>query len=207
VKEGVKSGFTRLFTQPLQFFASFKFRWMYFVYTLTYSANNLTDHSQIMPEVPLPIQNLLITFAANTVCGILKDKAYIQHFGVAQQRKFPVASLGLLLLRDIITVASAFTLPPIFADQIYLRFDVSERTSRTIAQLATPLLVQIVVTPLHLLGLDLYNRQGLKLSQRAGYLKTLYPNALGMRMIRFLPAYGIGGVINNELRQTLWDRF
>ena len=135
---------------------------MYFVYTLTYSANNLTDHSQIIPDVPIPIQNLLITFAVNTVCGILKDKAYIQHFGVAQERKFPVASLGLLFLRDIITVASAFTAPPILAGQISGRFDVSERTSRSIAQLASPLLVQIVVTPLHLLGLDLYNRDALK---------------------------------------------
>jgi hypothetical protein len=30
-----------------------------------------------------------------------------------------------------------------------------------------------------------------------GYLKSIYPNALAMRMLRFLPAYGIGGVINN----------
>jgi len=29
------------------------------------------------------------------------------------------------------------------------------------------------------------------------YLKGLYPSALAMRMIRFLPAYGLGGVINN----------
>ncbi len=79
----------------------------------------------------------------------------------------------------------------------------SERTSRNVAQLITPLLVQVFVTPLHLLGLDLYNREGLKLRERLSYLKTLYPNALAMRMIRFLPAYGIGGVINTEMRQSL----
>lgn len=115
VKEGVRSGLTRLFTSPIEFFTSYKFRWMYFVYALTYTTNNLTDHSQIIPSIPIPIQNLLMTFAVNTVCGILKDKAYIQHFGVVQPKIFPAATLGLLFLRDIITVASAFTLPQVFA--------------------------------------------------------------------------------------------
>jgi hypothetical protein len=176
---------------------------MYFVYTMTYGANNLTDHSEIIPGLPIPIQNLLMTFTVNTVCGILKDAAYIKHFGVAKPKAFPVASLGLLLMRDIITVASAFTLPPIFSEYIQDKLDASERASRTAAQLISPLLVQVLVTPLHLLGLDLYNRDGLKLGKRIGYLKSLYPNALAMRMIRFLPAYGIGGVINSEMRLNL----
>lgn len=170
---------------------------------MTYGANNLTDHSEIIPGLPIPIQNLLMTFAVNTVCGIFKDAAYIKHFGVAKPKTFPVTSLGLLFLRDIITVASAFTLPPIFAEYIQDKLDTTERTSRTAAQLISPLLIQVFVTPLHLLGLDLYNREGLKLGQRMGYLKTLYPNALAMRMIRFMPAYGIGGVINNEMRLKL----
>lgn len=170
---------------------------------MTYGANNLTDHSQIIPGLSIPIQNLLMTFAVNTVCGILKDTAYIKHFGVAKPKAFPVTSLGLLFLRDIITVASAFTLPPIFAEYIQDKLGVSERASLTTAQLISPLLVQVFVTPLHLLGLDFYNRDGFKLGQRIGYLKILYPNALAMRMIRFLPAYGIGGVINNEMRLKL----
>ncbi len=86
---------------------------MYFVYIMTYSANNLTDHSSIIPSLPIPIQNLLLTFAVNTTCGILKDKAYIQHFGAIKPQSFPVKSLALLFLRDIITVASAFTFPKI----------------------------------------------------------------------------------------------
>lgn len=77
----------------------------------------------------------------------------------------------------------------------------SERASRNIAQISSPLLVQIFVTPLHLLGLDLYNREGLKLKERAPLIMKLYPNALMMRMIRFLPAYGIGGVLNAEVRK------
>jgi hypothetical protein len=115
VKEGIRSGLSRLFTKPIDFFTSYKFRWMYFVYAMTYTTNNLTDHSAIIPDVPFPIQNLIFTFCANTICGILKDKAYIQHFGAVQPKVFPAATLGLLFLRDLITVASAFTLPSIFA--------------------------------------------------------------------------------------------
>jgi hypothetical protein len=33
-------------------------------------------------------------------------------------------------------------------------------------------------------------------------IMKLYPNALAMRMIRFLPAYGIGGVLNAEIRKN-----
>lgn len=118
IKEGVVGGFRQLFRRPVEFFGSFQFKWMFFVYGATYITNNLTDHFPIIPNTSLPIQNLFFTFVANTICGILKDKAYIQHFGVSQARAFPAASYVFLFLRDIITIASAFTIPPIFADEI-----------------------------------------------------------------------------------------
>lgn len=88
---------------------------MFFVYTVTYTTNNLTDSQTIIPFLPLNIQNLLLTFAANTTCGIAKDKAYAQHFGATASRPFPAKSLGLFFLRDLLTVASAFTFPPVMA--------------------------------------------------------------------------------------------
>lgn len=125
VKEGVKNGISRLVSTPVDFFTSYKFRWMYFVYLMTYAVNNLTDHSNIIPDIPVPLQNLLLTFSCNTFCGILKDKAYIQHFGAAQAKVFPASTLALLFFRDIITVASAFTLPPIFARSLSNNIGVS----------------------------------------------------------------------------------
>jgi len=98
---------------------------MYFVYAMTYGVNNLTDHSQIIPGLSFPIQNLIMTFIANTVCGILKDKAYIQHFGAVSKKSFPVVSLGLLFTRDLITVASAFTFPHIMSKQLEKKFGIS----------------------------------------------------------------------------------
>lgn len=125
IKEGITSGFGKLFKTPLVFLKSFEFKWMYFVYIMTYTANNLTDHSSIIPGLSIPIQNLLATFVVNTACGISKDKAYIQHFATIKIRPFPPTTLGLLFLRDIITVASAFTLPPIISREMQKKFGVS----------------------------------------------------------------------------------
>ena len=158
VEAGVRNGFRRLFFSPLQFFSSFKFRWMFFVYTMTYCTNNLTDTYTLIPSLPLNIQNLILTFLANTACGIAKDKAYAQHFGATAARAFPVQSLGLLFLRDLLTLASAFTFPPILSKWMQAKWGYGERTSSTMGQLSCPLLVQLLVTPLHLLALDIYNR-------------------------------------------------
>ena len=76
------------------------------------------------------------------------------------------------------------------------QLDLSERKSRSIAQITSPLLIQIFVTPIHLLGLDLYNHEGISTLKRLQNIQRLYFNTLTIRMLRFLPAYGIGGVVN-----------
>ena len=58
-------------------------------------------------------------------------------------------------------------------------------------------------TPLHLLALDLYNRENLKFAERLKLLKVQISGAILMRMLRFLPAYGLGGIANIELRKWL----
>lgn len=64
------------------------------------------------------------------------------------------------------------------------------------AQLSIPVLQQIIATPIHLLGLDLYNNPHSTAAERMVYLGSLYWNTLAMRMLRFLPAYGLGGIAN-----------
>jgi len=61
---------------PVNFFTGFSFRWMYFVYFSTYTASNLADHVNLSPDVPHPIQKLLIVFLANTSSSLVKDKKY-----------------------------------------------------------------------------------------------------------------------------------
>ncbi|KUF96497.1 histone H3 [Phytophthora nicotianae] len=73
----------------------------------------------------------------------------------------------------------------------------------TFAQLVCPAAVQFVSTPLHLLGLDLYNNKGHAMSQRVGFIRREYVKSVLARIGRIGPAFGIGGVGNAYFRNTL----
>lgn len=61
---------------------------------------------------------LLTTFVVNTTTSLIKDKALTQKFGTTIVRSFPLTSYGLFFLRDIIAMASAFTIPPYLGELI-----------------------------------------------------------------------------------------
>ena len=76
----------------------------------------------------------------------------------------------------------------------------------SVAQFVTPAAVQIVSTPLHLLGLDLYNRPGVAGSDRAGRVVRDWAKSAFARMGRIIPAFGVGGVVNAKVRRGLLGR-
>ena len=117
LSRGVGQGLKSMFLHPQVFFGSFEFRWVFIVYSATYVAGNLADHMSIR-GVDDSILKLMITFFANTTTSLIKDKALTQRFGGTEKKSFPVSSYGLFFLRDIIAMASAFTIPPILGDWI-----------------------------------------------------------------------------------------
>lgn len=102
----------------------------------------------------------MITFLVNTTTSLIKDKALAQRFGAKEVKPFPLTSFGLFFLRDIVAMASAFTIPPALGEIISDKFNIDSKNGLRIAQIISPLLVQFVGTPLHLLGLDWYNNEG-----------------------------------------------
>lgn len=76
----------------------------------------------------------------------------------------------------------------------------------SVAQFVTPAAVQIFSTPLHLLGLDLYNRQGVSGRERAGRVVRDWGMSALARMGRIIPAFGVGGVVNMKVRRGLMGR-
>ena len=155
--QGVWKGFRSLFTTPQIFLKSYEFKWIFFVYASTYISSNVADHVEIKGMDPAFVK-LMMSFLVNTSASLVKDKALAQAFGNQTSRTFPVSSFGLFLMRDIVAMASAFTIPPILGLKISEYFDLDTKTGLRLGQLTSPLLVQIVGTPLHLLGLDIYNR-------------------------------------------------
>lgn len=68
------------------------------------------------------------------------------------------------------------------------------------AQLFCPVVLQLATTPMHLAGLDYYNRSEATLRDRWDLLKGNYNKSVVARMVRILPAFGFGGVGNKNLR-------
>lgn len=202
---GVANGFKNMFFRPKIFFTAYEFKWILAVYQSTYIASNLADH-YVVPWLDPAVSKLLTVFVVNTTLGLLKDKALTQRFGHGDPRPFPWSSLNLFFMRDLIAMASAFTLPSILGHVMHKKFNFSENTALILAQLSTPVLAQIVCTPLHLLGLDLYNKPGITMDERLRHVRKIYGHTTLIRMLRFLPAFGIGGVVNIELRKYLVNK-
>jgi len=54
-----------------------------------------------------------------------------------------------------------------------------------------------------LLGLNIYNKPDFTTKERLSHLRKIYIESVSLRVLRFLPAFGIGGVINIEVRKLL----
>lgn len=123
--------------------------------------------------------------------------------------KIPRISYTLFCLRDSVTIFASFNVPPLIAPSIPDSIASTPGMKAATAQFACPALMQFASTPMHLLGLDLYNRQpagGLPWTERVARIRRDYVPSCFARMGKIVPAYGVGGVVNVRLRATLMKR-
>lgn len=132
---------------------------------------------------------------------MLKDRSFAKMYASpgAPARPFPTPALGLFAGRDSLTVFASFNLPPLLTPPLVSVTGCSEFVVRSALQLLTPLMMQALTVPLHLLGLDLYNRPTPGTETRFQFVRREYAKTVVARWCRILPAFGIGGVINVEL--------
>jgi hypothetical protein len=123
--------------------------------------------------------------------------------------QIPKVSYGLFCLRDSITIWASFNIPALIAPSVPDLLASSSTMKSSIAQFACPAAMQFASTPMHLLGLDLYNRQpagGLRWTERVARIRRDYVPSCFARMGKIVPAYGIGGVVNVRMRDSLMKR-
>ena len=72
-----------------------------------------------------------------------------------------------------------------------------------VAQFIAPAGIQLLSTPLHLWGLDLYNRPRVRWTDRVNRVRRDWLGASFARMGRIVPAFGIGGVVNSSVRKHM----
>jgi hypothetical protein len=121
----------------------------------------------------------------------------------------PKSSYTLFCLRDSITIFASFNIPALIAPSIPDFIASTPGMKSALAQFSCPALMQFASTPMHLLGLDLFNRQpagGLPWTDRVARIRRDYVPACFARMGKIVPAYGIGGVANVRLRDYLMKR-
>lgn len=154
------------------------------------------------------------TSTVNMTMSVYKDSQFANMFGAASgPSRIPKISYALFAFRDSMTILASFNLPPIIAPRLAeLPPEVKNKFSRVLntesartntAQFLTPAAMQLFSTPIHLLGLDLFNRQGkVGFSERALLVTKNWAVCTFARMGRIVPAFGVGGVVNAQVRST-----
>ncbi|RQM11951.1 hypothetical protein DD237_007204 [Peronospora effusa] len=166
----------------------------------TYMAANAVDSVCEYIETDNQMPKFIGTTAVNMSLCIAKDRAFARMFGVIAPAAFPLASIGLFAVRDSMTCAASFNAPKVLAKKIEDNKLMDKSNAGTFAQLICPAAVQFISTPLHLLGLDLYNNKGHTMTQHASLVRREYVKSVLARVGRIGPAFGVGGVGNAYFR-------
>lgn len=196
------NGVKTLVSKPIYFLKQPSFLMILGVYSGTYIvANNIEAICQREKQNPF-YPKFVGSSIANVTLSVLKDKAFARMFGKGSPRPMPSSSLGLFALRDSMTILASFSLPGLIALRLQEDLHLNKTFADTSAQLVTPCAMQILSTPLHLLGLDLYNRSSASRAQRRDFVLQEYVKTTLARIARIFPAYGIGGVVNKYVRKA-----
>jgi hypothetical protein len=112
-------------------------------------------------------------------------------------------------MRDSLTIFASFNVPPLLApyipDRLLPSFMHNIR-KQSIAQFIAPASVQFLSTPLHLLGLNMYNDRRMPFRERLSVVRRAWMTSTFARIARIVPAFGVGGVVNTSLRRNLMER-
>lgn len=222
VAESIKNSFRDFIRRPRAVFFSKPTALIFLLYGGTYlTANTIDTMSSTVSDKPATTvtagtAKFVASSATNIGLCIYKDQVFVRMFGPpgVVPRPVPMASYLLFALRDCITVFSGFNVSPVLgpwlndrmADEFKRRID-----GVTIAQFVAPAAVQAVSTPMHLLGLDLYNRPSgdahgkVSVRDRWTAIKKNWGVSVLARIGRIVPAYGVGGVVNMKIRRGLME--
>jgi hypothetical protein len=201
-----------LFSQPVAL--------IFMLYGGTYlTANTLDTVSSTVRNKPATYvssgtDKFAASSAANIGLCIYKDQVYVRLFGPGgPPRPVPLPSYALFTLRDCLTIFASFNIPTLLGPAVSERLSAEMRrrvSGETIAQFAAPAAVQLFSTPIHLLGLDLYNRPTaagtVSWADRWTLVRKNWLISSTARICRIVPAFGLGGTVNMKVRRNLMEK-
>ncbi|KAJ5092577.1 hypothetical protein NUU61_007447 [Penicillium alfredii] len=201
---------------PFVFHRPFGIAWT--LYAATYSVANGADTvGRALQPSAVGTIGFLSTTLVNVPLAVWKDLSFAQAYGIkpsttsknqisamqaASVRNPAVlrAATAIFVVRDGVTIFGSFTLAP--------RLSAAHPQAKpVITQLTVLVLTQLVATPIHLLGLDLYTRQKrVPFSDRLVQSQRYLPSSIVLRCVRIIPAFGVGCLLNLELRSFFHAR-
>ncbi|KAF4973759.1 hypothetical protein FZEAL_9238 [Fusarium zealandicum] len=220
----VKSSLRTLLTRPHTLLLSKPTALIFCLYGGTYLTANAVDttsatvNNRPAASVTAGTTKFAASSAANIGVCIYKDQVFVRMFGPpgAVPRPVPLPSYALFALRDCMTIFASFNVPPLLGPWLDQRMsdEVRKRFSGLYAaQFMAPALVQFVSTPMHLFGLDLYNRPAsgpagaaISLRDRLVLVRQNWLISSIARICRIVPAFGVGGVVNMKVRKNLMGK-
>jgi hypothetical protein len=218
ISRSLKTSLTNLILRPHTIILARPFAFIAMVYGGTYLTANMLD-TGVSTTRNLPASHVTsgtakfaASSAANVGLCIYKDQAFVRMFGPpgVVPRAVPMASYALFTLRDCLTIFASFNVPPMLGPWVDTRlsdeFKKKAMSGVTVAQFVAPAVVQAVSTPLHLWGLDLYNRPSTAAAavtarERWLAVRRNWAVSVAARICRIVPAFGVGGVVNTNLRK------
>jgi hypothetical protein len=218
IKQSLKTSFISFILRPHNLIFSKPFGLICMLYGGTYlTANTLDTLTSTVQNKPINlVTSGTLKFAASSTANVgiclFKDQAFARMFGPGgPPRPVPLPSYVLFTLRDCMTIFASFNVPPLLGP--VMSRSMSEEfgkklSGQTIAQFVAPASIQILSTPMHLLGLDLYNRNrgNITWGDRWAIIKKNWAVSAVARMCRIVPAFGVGGVVNAKARKNLMTR-
>jgi hypothetical protein len=170
---------------------------MNIVYSSTYCTANLTELYCKKNNIDYKLPTLLATSLINIFTISYKDMIYSKLLK-NELIKFPLKSKFLLAIRDIMTINACFIWKKDLIN--YLDKYIMHNKSEIISSIILPSTIQIISTPIHILAIDIYEKPYSNAIERLKNIKLCYKNVLFGRILRSIPAFGIGSFINDMLR-------
>ncbi|KAI1409173.1 hypothetical protein F5Y13DRAFT_96332 [Hypoxylon sp. FL1857] len=220
LSNSLKSSLRTLLSRPHTMLFSKPVALIFMLYGGTYlTANTLdTTTSTVRNKPATHVTTGTLKFAASSAANVglcvYKDQVFVKLFGPGgPPRPVPLPSYLLFTARDCLTIFASFNVPPLLGPVLNERMSASLRkkiSGTTIAQFAAPAFVQIFSTPVHLLGLDMYNRPGaggrVSWRDRWTQVRKNWAISTAARICRIVPAFGLGGTVNMKVRRNLMER-
>ena len=176
------------------------------VYAATYASKNCTEsfcQSRKMSNESEAFWKFWLVLGINGgLCIFWRDPQFAKIFGSKVPTAIPKVSYSLWAARDVVHTFGSVILP----DYCEKRYNLTKDQWR-MCQVTFPLIVQIITTPIHLLGLDYYNIKDASFGERSGRILKQWAPACGIRMLRMFPPWSIGLLVNRSIRDSITNSF